>query len=391
MAPHTDIVLPTDQTEGTTNTVGKWFKAVGDRVELNDPLLEITTDKVTVEIAAPAAGVLVEILEPEGATVEPGAVLGRVGDSKDVTPSAEKGNSQGVTPSAAKRSPGGIDTSRPASAADELSPAVRRLIQEHGLNASAIKGTGRGGRISVQDVEAHIAKAPGLPSSRPPVLPTSRLVPHSTMRRTIAAHMVRSVATAPHVTAVFEADLSRVLAHREAHGKAHTLTAYFVRATVTALQKVPEVNSRWHEEGLELMADCNIGIATALAAGGLIVPVLHEAQELDLAETAARLTDLTSRARDNRLEPREVQNGTFTISNHGVSGSLLAAPIIINQPQSAILGVGKVEQRVTVDSAGGFVARPTLYVTLTIDHRALDGFQANAFLTTWVGAIEQWI
>ena len=210
------------------------------------------------------------------------------------------------------------------------------------------------------------------------------------MRKAIAAHMVKSAATAPHVTAVFEADLSRVLAHREAHGKAHTLTAYFVRATVTALQTVPEVNSRWHEQGLELMADCNIGIATALAAGGLIVPVLHEAQDLDLAETAARLTDLTTRARDNRLEPREVQNGTFTISNHGVSGSLLAAPIIINQPQSAILGVGKLEQRVRVDSAGGFVARPMLYVTLTIDHRALDGFQANAFLTAWVGAIEQW-
>jgi len=396
MAEPTDIVLPTDQTEGTTNTVGKWFKAVGDRVELNDPLLEIITDKVTVEIAAPAAGVLAEILQAEGATVEPGAVLGRIGNHGGVTLSA------GVTLSEAKGPPGGIasaaaqprndnpQSSRGGEAADAISPAVRRLLQEHNLDASQLKGSGRGGRISVQDVESHLAKGSPVPASRPPVLPSSRLVPHTTMRKTIAAHMVKSAATAPHVTSVFEADLSRVLAHREAHGKAHTLTAYFVRATVTALHKVPEVNSRWHEEGLELMADCNIGIATALASGGLIVPVLHEAQDLDLAQTAARLTDLTTRARDNRLEPREVQNGTFTISNHGVSGSLLAAPVIINQPQSAILGVGKLAQRVRVDSAGGFVARPMLYVTLTIDHRALDGFQANAFLTAWVGAIEQW-
>jgi 2-oxoglutarate dehydrogenase E2 component (dihydrolipoamide succinyltransferase) len=385
MTEPTDIVLPTDQTEGTTNTVGKWFKAVGDRVELNDPLLEITTDKVTVEIAAPVAGVLSEILQAEGATVEPGAVLGRIGSGEGVTLSGAKGPIS--TGGSAASAPPGLQ--RDTAGDIELSPAVRRLLQEHKLDASLIKGTGRGGRISVQDVESYLAS----PSSRPSVLtvrPGSRLIPHSGMRKTIAAHMVKSAATAPHVTAVFEADLSRVLAHREAHGKAHTLTAYFVRATVTALQAVPEVNSRWHEQGLELMADCNIGIATALASGGLIVPVLHEAQDLDLAETAARLTDLTTRARDNRLEPREVQNGTFTISNHGVSGSLLAAPVIINQPQSAILGVGKLEQRVRVDSAGGFVARPMLYVTLTIDHRALDGFQANAFLTAWVGAIEQW-
>ncbi|HEV8196310.1 MAG TPA: 2-oxo acid dehydrogenase subunit E2, partial [Gemmatimonadales bacterium] len=164
----------------------------------------------------------------------------------------------------------------------------------------------------------------------------------------------------------------------------------FVRATVQALQAVPEVNSRWHEQGLELFDDCNIGIATALESGGLIVPVLHAAQHLDLAETARRLADLTARARAGKLEPREVQGGTFTISNHGVSGSLLAAPIIINQPQSAILGVGKLEQRIRPDGNGGFATRPMLYVSLTIDHRALDGFQANAFLSAWIGALEQW-
>ncbi len=202
--------------------------------------------------------------------------------------------------------------------------------------------------------------------------------------------MVKSVATAPHVTAVFEADLSAVTAHRNASGKSATFTAYFVQATVAALRAVPEVNSRWHDDGLELFDDCNIGIATALPEGGLIVPVLARAQELDLVETARRLTDLTARAREGKLLPADVRGGTFTISNHGVSGSLLAAPIVINQPQAAILGIGKVEQRVRVNAAGGFEAQPMCYVTLTLDHRVLDGFQANAFLTAWVGAVEGW-
>jgi len=223
------------------------------------------------------------------------------------------------------------------------------------------------------------------------------MVPHSQMRRSIAEHMVRSVAAAPHVTAVFEADLSAVVAHRKANQDAFsaqgghlTYTAYFVRACVPALRAVPEANARWHEQGLELFDELNIGIATALDGGGLIVPVLHGVQDLGLLETARRLGDLTARARAGKLEPGDVHGGTFTISNHGVSGSLLAAPIVINQPQSAILGVGKVEPRVRVAPGGGFEARPMAYVTVTIDHRVLDGFQANVFLGKWVEAIEQW-
>jgi 2-oxoglutarate dehydrogenase E2 component (dihydrolipoamide succinyltransferase) len=386
----TDIVLPTDQTEGTSNVVGKWFKAVGDPVSRNEPLLEITTDKVTVEIAAPASGVLAEILKPEGESVEPGDVVGRIGEGGDVTlsrsPERSEGEAKGPSSTPAP-SPSAPAAPQGDSSGDaELSPAVRRLLREHGLDAAQIRGTGRGGRITVQDVESHLQGA-GEPGSRGA---KSRLVPHSAMRRSIAEHMVKSVATAPHVTAVFEADLSAVIRHREAHQKAFTYTAYFVRASVAALQAVPEVNSRWRDQGLELYDDCNIGIGTALPGGGLIVPVLRQAQDLDLAETARRLEDLTSRARAGTLEPREVQGGTFTISNHGVSGSLLAAPIVINQPQSAILGIGKLEQRVRVAGGGGFEARPMLYVTLTIDHRALDGFQANAFLSRWVEAVEQW-
>lgn len=355
----TDILLPTGQSEGSTHEVGQWLRRVGDPVRKDEPLLEVITDKVTVEIAAPADGVLAEILKQPGEPVLPGEVLGRIGEA--ARPSGP-----------------------PTGAAPDLSPAVRRLLQQHGLDPAAIRGTGSGGRITAADVEAHLA-------SRPSAGAGSRRVPHSAMRRSVAEHMARSVQTAPHVTAVFEADLGRVMAHRSRLGNAKpTYTAYFVRAAVAALRAVPEANSRWHPDALELFEDCNIGIAVALPGGGLIVPVLHQAQDLSLEETAQRLDDLTARARAGKLEPREVQGGTFSISNHGVSGSLLAAPIVIVQPQAAILGIGKLEPRARVNAAGVVEARPMLYVTLTIDHRVLDGFQANAFLSKWVEAIEGW-
>ena len=380
MTALTDILLPVDQAEGTANTVGKWFKAAGDPVTANEPLLEITTDKVTVEIAAPHDGVLTEILKAEGDAVEQGEVLGRVGPAGQV-------NAPPVTPSPAQ--PPNRPSAPDASPEPDLAPAVRRLLREHRLDPAAITGTGRGGRITVEDVEKAVASK-GAGSAPSASSASGRMVPHSAMRKSIAAHMAQSMATAPHVTTVFEADLSAVIAHRHATGKTATFTAYFVQASVAALKAVPEVNSRWHDQALELFDDCNIGIGTALEAGGLIVPVIHQAQTLDLAATALRLSDLTARARAGTLAPKEVHGGTFTISNHGVSGSLVATPIIINQPQSAILGVGKLEQRARVDGDGRIVARPMIYVTLTIDHRVLDGFQANAFLSKWVETIERW-
>lgn len=378
-----DITLPADQAEGTENVVAAWFKQVGDAVTANEPLLEISTDKVTVEIAAPATGVLREMLKADGDKVEEGEVLGRIeaGASADTSTAP-------VKPAPPADEPSVQPSTRPEA---ELSPAVRRLLKEHGLDSSAIAGTGKGGRITVEDVEAHLA---GGPSTRPSV--PSHRVPHSQMRRSIAEHMVRSVAAAPHVTSVFEVDLSAVKAHREAHREAFrardvrlTYTAYFVRAAVEAIRAVPEANARWHDDALELWEDMNVGIATALGAGGLIVPVLHRAQDLELLATARAVNDLTARARDGKLAPREVRDGTFSISNHGVSGSLIAAPIVIVQPQSAILGIGRLEERAVVRD-GAVVARPMLYVSLTIDHRVLDGFSANAFLSKWVETIEGW-
>jgi 2-oxoglutarate dehydrogenase E2 component (dihydrolipoamide succinyltransferase) len=225
-------------------------------------------------------------------------------------------------------------------------------------------------------------------------------IPHTAIRRRVAEHMARSLMGAPHVTTLFEADLTRVLAHRARHAAGYesrgarlTLTAYFISACVRALRAHPEVNATFHEDALELHADVNIGVGTALGAKGLIVPVIHHAQGLNLFGIARKLNQVVEAARTGKLAPDDVRRGTFTISNHGVSGSLLAAPIVINQPQVAILGIGKVQRRVCavqVDGVEAIGVRSLCYLTLTIDHRALDAFQANGFLSLVVTTLEQW-
>jgi 2-oxoglutarate dehydrogenase E2 component (dihydrolipoamide succinyltransferase) len=395
-----DVHVPSEQSEGTEIVVSLWFKTVGDRVEENEPLLELSTDKVNVEIAAPASGTVAEILKNDGDKVEPGELVGRIAlenaavSSSPVTAAAPAGPDSSPQADGASKTPA-VGVRAVGDAAADLSPSVRRLLKEHNLDPSAIAGSGRGGRITHQDVMKVVASAVsgGSRTASP-----SRSVPHSQMRRSIAQHMVQSMSVAPHVTSIFDADLSAVARHREANksdferrGAKLTYTAYFVAAAVKALEAVPEANSRWYDDRLEIFEDANIGVATALSDGGLIVPVIVKAQDLDLFTISQRLGDLTERARNNSLDPKDVQNGTFTISNHGVSGSLVAAPIVINQPQSAILGVGKLERRVVVEDVDGreeMVIKPMCYVTLTIDHRVLDGFQANHFLTRFVEALQ---
>jgi 2-oxoglutarate dehydrogenase E2 component (dihydrolipoamide succinyltransferase) len=228
----------------------------------------------------------------------------------------------------------------------------------------------------------------------------SKRIPHTTMRRRIAEHMSHSLQVAPHVTAVFECDFTAISAHRKANKDAFaksganlTFTTYFVAAIVEAMREVPTVNSRWYDDAIEVFGDVNVGIGTDLGDKGLIVPVLHKSNELSLLGIATRLTELVDKARRGKLAPADVQNGTFSISNHGVSGSLVAAPIIINQPQSAILGVGKLEKRVVVREVGGVDSiqiRPMAYVSLSIDHRVLDGNQTNAWLSKFVSVLEGW-
>lgn len=408
-----DVLVPPNE-EGTRATILKWCKAVGDRVVKDEPLVELETDKVTVEVPAPAGGTLIEILKAESVEVSPDEVLARLQLPEEPAPSADS-----VAPAAAAK----IETSRAAantrSDAQLLSPSVRRLLQKHNLAAGAINGTGRNGRVTAQDVARHVSQSrhasPAAPFHTGAPFPTaaplataaqvrqaglSTLVPHTAMRRRVAEHMVRSLTDAPHVTTLFEADLGRVLRHRALHGKSYethgarlTLTAYFISACVRALRAHPEVNATFQADAMELHGDVNIGVGTALGDKGLIVPVIHRAQELSLFQIAQRLQSAVEAARTGKLSPQDVRGGTFTISNHGVGGSLLAAPIVINQPQIAILGVGKVQRRVCViDAPGGesIAVRSMCYLTLTIDHRALDAFQANAFLSLVVKTLEQW-
>ena len=395
-----DVVLPPDQVEGTRSQVHRWLKAVGEQALRHEPLVEIETDKVTVEVPSPADGVLAEIVAAEGVDVEPGAVLARLRAA-----AAAEGQAAVTARPSSAASPAATRT-QPARSGGAMSPAVRRLLAERGLSAAQVKGSGEGGRITVEDVLAarlDAAASATLPSARAPEAADAdeRVVPHTPMRRRIAAHMVESLLhTAPHVTNVFQCDMSAVLADRaarkadfERRGLSLTLTAYFVAACVDALRAVPEANGRWSEEAILLSDRMDIGIATALGDRGLVVPVIRDAGALDLAGIAGALGVLVEKARVDALTPADLKGGSFTISNHGVSGSLLAAPIVINQPQSAILGVGKLEKRAVVVSESGRDAvaiRPCCYVTLTIDHRVLDGFQANRFMEVFVRRLEGW-
>ena len=420
MAETFPIAMPLEQ-EGSKSVVRAWLKKVGEFVKRDEPIVELETDKVAVEVPAPCDGVLAQIALGEGDEAAPGAVLGFVSIETQARSDRRSPASSAAQPS----TPTKQEAKMPAESRrseQRLSPLVKRLVNEHRLDVTAIAGTGRDGRITHKDVEAFLSSPAyggrggerseaamvgatlAAPSGRfattAPAGGGRNKIPHTAMRRAIAEHMARSVATAPHVTAVFEADFSAVAAHRTKHRDAYakagaqlTFSAYVVRAAAEAMQVSPNVNARWHDDFLEVFEDVNIGMGVALGDKGLIVPVIHRAQTLPLKQTAQALTDLTERARSNRLKPADVQGGTFTISNHGVSGSLVAAPIIINQPQSAILGVGKLEKRVVVREVAGadaMVIKPMAYVSLTVDHRVLDGHQTNAWLTRFVEILETW-
>ncbi len=404
-----DVLVPEEQ-EGTQAVVRAWLRQVGDRVEVNDPLVELETDKVAMEVPAPVAGVLREILLDTDAPAVPGAVLGRIAPAGEVEASstpAKSGAQPAQTESGPRPSPG-----NGSSPEMRLSPSVRRALLQHDIDPSKIEGTGRDGRITRADVDRAVEAATKVHSEGPRTTaqPTvaepsdgsirSHSVSHDRMRLRIAENMLNSVTRAPHVTAMFEADFSAIIAHREKHkaawakkGVKLTYSAYIVAAAAEAMKTAPAINSRWHDDRLEIFDDINIGVGTALGEKGLIVPVLRKVQTLSLKGIAAGLDELIEKARAEQLTARDVSGGTFTISNHGVSGSLFAAPIIIAQPQSAILGVGKLEKRVVVREVGGadsIQIRPMAYVSLTIDHRVVDGHQTNAWLTRFVEMLEGW-
>ncbi len=408
MTREIDVLAPVEQ-EGTQAIVRSWLKKVGEPVAEGDPIVELETDKVAVEVPSPASGVLKEIIIFEDGAATPGAVLGRIGEGGEAASAETDPTPQPVqaAPAQSTSKPNGAAAIAAAAVADRehrLSPAVRRLVLENDLDPAQISGTGKDGRLTRADIVAFLkdSRAPATPSSaaRGPQGAPSQKVPHDRMRRRIAEHMAHSVATAPHVTAVFEADFTAIIAHRAKNkeefarrGVNLTYTAYFLAACVEAMSVSPTVNSQWHDDYLEVFEDINTGVGTALGDKGLIVPVVQQVQRRSLFDIASELQRLTERARQGSLAPEDVRGGTFSISNHGTSGSLVASPIIINQPQSAILGVGKLEKRViikTIDGVDSMQIRPMAYVTLTIDHRVLDGAQTNAWLSRFVEMIENW-
>ena len=383
-----DVRVP-DEQEGTKAVVRAWLKQVGDLVAVNDPLVELETDKVTQEVPSPAAGVLSEILLERDAEAVPGALLGRI----EAAGSPAQAGVQEAKPVAAlkKETPDGAPGPRPApgNGEERLSPSVKRALMQHKLDPTALTGTGRAGRLTREDVDRAVAGDGAK-------VAVAGDIPHDRMRLRIAENMVRAVSEAPHVTALFEADFSAIAAHKAglaAKGVKLSYTAYLVKAAAEAMAVAPAINGRWEDDRIAIVPTINIGVGTALGDKGLVVPVVKDVGALGLEAIGARLNDLTARARSGKLTGGDVSGGSFTISNHGVSGSLLASPIILHAGQAAILGVGKLEKRVVVREVGGqdaIVIRPMAYVTLTIDHRVVDGHQTNAWLSRFVDILESW-
>lgn len=423
-------------------TIVKWLKNEGETIEEYDGLVEVETDKVVTEIPSPVTGTILKIITPkEGQNVPVGDVLAWVGKPGETIPDQEGGllEAQALAPevspeqSKAEQPTTQIHTTTPSTHADEsprvaasirpgrdpdfgfISPLVAKIASEENIDLAQITGTGLDGRITKQDVLAYIETGPkikqvtGKPTARPatpaPPIPSSilergELVPLSSIRKRIAEHMIMSKRTSAHVTTLMEADMSHVVAHRKTHkpdfakqGARLTFTAYFVAAAVEALKAHPMVNASWTDQGILLHPDINIGMATDLGEEGLIVPVIKQAASLSLLGIARAVNDLANRARAKNLQPADVQGATFSITNHGVTGSLMATPII-NQPQVAILGVGTMKKNVvaiTDEFNNDTIAiRPMIFLTLTFDHRVLDGASADRFLGKVVEKLENW-
>lgn len=413
------VIMPQLGESVDEGTISKWLKDIGDDVKEFEPLLEVITDKVDTEIPSPAEGTVLKILVTEGTTVNAGTLLAWIGAEGEVLPESDEIQPEISTfrpesSLAEPLSPGSASKSKKPGRDHDLgfiSPVVAKISNEEGVDLAQVRGTGQGGRITKKDVIAFLDErkqaSPSAedkevsesPSTREP-LPVQaatpgEIIPHTIVRRSIAEHMVRSKHTSPHVTTVMEADLSKVVAHRQENkdlfsqdGVNLTFTAYFITAAVSALKKYPIVNSSWNDEGILLRKQINIGMATSLGEDGLIVPVIRNADRLSLLGLARAINDLAYRARSHQLQPNEVQGGTFTLTNHGTSGSLFASPII-NQPQAGILGVGAVQKRVVViDDA--IAIRPMVYLSLTFDHRILDGAIGDYFLAKVVESLQNW-
>jgi 2-oxoglutarate dehydrogenase E2 component (dihydrolipoamide succinyltransferase) len=386
-----------DEQEGTKAVVRAWLRQIGDAVAKDDPLVELETDKVTQEVPAPASGVLAEIILDTDAEAVPGALLARIETEGSKIP-GRKGDDVAKAPFAPAAAP--RSGSKSSDVETRLSPSVRRACLQNGIDPSRIEGTGRNGRVTREDIDRAIEAATvvgvGEPVTAQPRSFEPQDIPNDRMRLAIAENMIRAVSEQPHVTAVFEADFSQIAAHKAAmaaRGVKLSYTAYILKAAAESMAAAPAINGRWEKDRISISPTINIGVGTALGEKGLVVPVVKDAGRLSLEEIGRKLDDLTRRAREGLLERSEVSGGSFTISNHGTSGSLVAAPIILHQGQAAILGIGKLQKRVVVREIEGqdaILVRPMAYVSLTIDHRVVDGHQTNAWLTRFVEILEGW-
>ncbi|MBN1453218.1 MAG: 2-oxo acid dehydrogenase subunit E2 [Anaerolineales bacterium] len=405
-------------------TVTKWLKQEGDSINELEPLLEVNTDKVDTEIPAPVSGTVIKIEMQEGTVAKVGEVLAFIGQPGEAVDSGQSTVGSEELPSEKrdeKTQASTLAVQAPAvnhqlSTTDRdlgfISPVVAKIAAEHGVNLQDVPGTGLNGRITKKDVLNFVESGQPSAVSRQPALRTPHVAPtitpavgdqlikHSTIRKQIAVHMVMSKHTSPHVLTVMEVDMSRVVAHRKANkavfakdGVNLTFTAYFMQAIVAGLKAYPNVNSSWTDEGLLIHTTINIGMATSLGEEGLIVPVIKGADSLSLLGMARAVNDFANRARAKKLNPDDVKGGTFTLTNHGISGSLFAFPVI-NQPQCGILGVGAMQKRAVVvtdmDGNDSIAIRPMVYLSFVFDHRILDGASADWFLMKVKETLENW-
>jgi 2-oxoglutarate dehydrogenase E2 component (dihydrolipoamide succinyltransferase) len=449
-----DVVMPQMGESIVEGTLTKWLKKPGESVERDEPLFEISTDKVDTEIPAPAAGTLGEILVQEGATVGINTVVGRINDNGAVSPAAAVAAAPvPATPAPVAAAPAPVaaapvSTPAPVEDAGPLSPLVRKMARENNVDLSQVKGTGAGGRITKQDLEAFLdarsatvaapvpapvqaappppppppapsvaVQAPPPPAPVPQAPPpqrtqavapvaqeqahfrgeaaAARVEPMSTMRQKIAEHMIFSKRTSAHVTTVHKVDMTRIAKMRDRvkgefqarNGFSLTFLPFVVRATTAALQAFPLLNASIDGTNIIYHRDINIGIAVALE-NGLIVPVIRNADEKNVVGLQRSISDLATRARSRQLRPDEVQGGTFSITNFGSFGSIFATPVI-NQPQVAILGVGAVEKvPVVLDDA--IAIRSVAHLALTFDHRLIDGALGDQFTQKVKSVLENW-
>jgi pyruvate dehydrogenase E2 component (dihydrolipoamide acetyltransferase) len=446
----TDVVMPQMGESIVEGTLTKWLKKPGERVERDEPLFEISTDKVDTEIPSPAAGTLSEILVEEGKTVGINTVVAHIDEgggasaqpAKPAAAPAKEAAAPAAPPPPAPQQPAEVATpepepapapAAPAEPSGPLSPLVRKMARENNIDLARVPGTGAGGRITKQDVEAFMAQgakaAPAAPAAQPaapaapaaPVPPPApaappppppavaaptapppmagpartRIEPLSTMRAKIAEHMVMSRHTSAHVTTVHRVDMTKVAKMRERHkatfqanyGFSLTYLPFIVRASVVALRQYPLLNASLDGNNIVYHNDVNIGIAVALE-NGLIVPVIRAADEKNVLGLQRSIVDLATRSRARQLKPDEVQGGTFSITNFGSNGSLIGTPII-NQPQVAILGVGTVDKTpVAIDDA--IAIRSICHLSLSFDHRLIDGALADQFMTRLKQVLEGW-